>query len=52
MCVLAAPEVFDQSEADGVVQLRTDRPGAGQESGVREAVGTCPASVISLDEDG
>lgn len=51
MCVLTAPGVFDQDEDDGVVRLVRDRPGAEHHAAVREAVGHCPASVISVSED-
>jgi ferredoxin len=49
-CVLTAPEVFDQDEADGVVRLRTTDPPAGQHTAVREAVARCPAGVISVTD--
>jgi ferredoxin len=49
-CVLAASEVFDQRDEDGVVVLlRPDAP-AGQEEDVREAARLCPALAIELDE--
>jgi ferredoxin len=47
-CVLAAPEVFDQGEGDGVVILLNDEPGPGQHPAVREAANLCPAAIIHL----
>lgn len=47
MCVLTAPEVFDQSEEDGTVRLLR-QPGADQEAAVRDAVDLCPSGAISL----
>jgi ferredoxin len=49
-CVLTAPEVFDQGEADGMVRLRTTGPSAGQHAAVREAAARCPAGVISVTD--
>jgi ferredoxin len=50
-CVLAAREVFDQGEDDGIVVLLTDSPGPDQYEHVREAARLCPALVIGLAED-
>ena len=49
-CVLAAPEVFDQGEDDGVVILLDDAPGPAQHQAVREAANLCPAAIIQLTE--
>jgi len=49
-CVLAAPEVFDQRDDDGVVVLLDRNPPDEQLSAVREAGAVCPASVISVRE--
>jgi ferredoxin len=51
-CVLAAREVFDQREDDGIVVLLTETPDPGQYENVREAARLCPALVIELAEDG
>ena len=49
-CVLAAPEVFDQRDEDGLaVLLRADPPPESHER-VREAARLCPAVAIELDE--
>lgn len=48
-CVLAAPEVFDQSEADGRVIVRP-----GTHSGnpaIPDAVDLCPARALSLSAE-
>jgi ferredoxin len=49
-CVLAAREVFDQREDDGIVVLLTDTPEPDQYENVREAARLCPALVIELAE--
>jgi ferredoxin len=51
-CVLAAPDVFDQDQNDGVVILLNDNPGPDQYDAVRLAVQMCPASVIAAAEAG
>ncbi|MER5767878.1 ferredoxin [Streptomyces sp. NPDC001985] len=51
-CVTVAPEVFDQSDDDGVVVLLDHRPPAGEHEGVREAADLCPAAAIRLHENG
>jgi ferredoxin len=49
-CVMAAPEVFDQREDDGVAVLLTEEPEPGQLDDIREAVAICPAAAIRLLE--
>jgi ferredoxin len=48
MCVLTAPEVFDQSEEDGSVALLCRMPRAEQEPAVRDAVRLCPSGALSI----
>lgn len=45
-CVLAAPEVFDQREEDGVVVVLDATPPDGLAEAVREAAERCPARAI------
>ncbi|MFJ8276370.1 ferredoxin [Streptomyces griseoviridis] len=47
-CVLAAPDVFDQRDEDGVVVLLDDRPPADRHAAVVEAAQLCPAAAIAL----
>jgi ferredoxin len=47
-CVIAAPDVFDQREDDGVAFLLTEEPEDAQLDGVREAAAVCPAAAIRL----
>jgi ferredoxin len=47
-CVLAAPEVFDQREKDGVGIVLTDYPAPELHGKVREAEAGCPAAAIRL----
>ncbi|WP_435242866.1 ferredoxin [Streptomyces cucumeris] len=57
-CVLAAPEVFDQSEDDGLVVVVDDRPPPALHERARLAARLCPNGVIAtvdsatVDEDG
>jgi ferredoxin len=48
-CVLAAPDVFDQSD-DGLGFVVIAEPPAGLLPGVRDAVDRCPAQAVSLEE--
>jgi ferredoxin len=50
-CVLAAPDVFDQRDSDGVVVVLDAHPGPEQREAVEEAVQICPAAAITLLED-
>lgn len=50
VCVLAAPENFDQNDDDGVVVVLDDQPSGSQLPEVRDAAARCPAAVIRLAE--
>ncbi len=47
-CVLAAPDLFDQDEDDGLVVLLDPSPDPAHEAAAREAAAACPAEVITL----
>jgi ferredoxin len=49
-CVLAAPDIFDQREDDGIVILLNADPAEDQYSRVREAAAVCPAVAIEVQE--
>ncbi|MBR8643733.1 ferredoxin [Streptomyces tuirus] len=49
-CVMAAPDVFDQRDDDGVAILLQEHPGEELLDDVREAVAVCPAAAIRLVE--
>jgi ferredoxin len=49
-CVLAAPELFDQSEDDGTVVVLNDTPTPELHESARRAAETCPALVIQIRE--
>ncbi|EFL00021.1 MULTISPECIES: ferredoxin [Streptomyces] len=49
-CAVAAPEVFDQRDEDGVVVLLEENPEAALLPKVREAAAVCPAAVIAVRE--
>lgn len=48
MCVLTAPDVFDQDEEDGRVVLLLPDVTAEQEAEVRKAIQLCPSRALSL----
>ncbi|MFI5673215.1 ferredoxin [Streptomyces cellulosae] len=47
-CVMAAPEVFDQRDEDGIAFVLDEKPPADLLEDVREAVAICPAAAIRL----
>jgi ferredoxin len=49
-CVVTAPAVFDQSDADGLVVLFQPRPPADQHDLVRRAAHLCPSGAIEVFE--
>ena len=49
-CVRLAPEVFDQSDEDGAVDVLTPEPSASLWAAVREAATLCPVRAITLTE--
>jgi len=49
-CVMAAPDVFDQRDEDGVAIVLDETPGPDLHEGVREAAAVCPAAAIRLVE--
>lgn len=49
-CVLAAPNVFDQREDDGVVIVLDENPPESEHDNVREAAALCPALVIEISD--
>jgi ferredoxin len=48
--VLAEPDVFDQSDDDGLGLVLISEPPAELLPGVRDAVDRCPAQAVSLEE--
>ncbi|AXI80316.1 ferredoxin [Peterkaempfera bronchialis] len=50
-CVLAAREVFDQDERDGLAFLLVERPADRLREAVYEARDTCPAGAVTVRED-
>ena len=49
-CVLAAGEVFDQRDEDGIVVLLEPEPAPPLYERVREAAIICPAAAITVEE--
>jgi ferredoxin len=49
-CVMAAPDVFDQRDDDGVAILLQEYPGVELHEETREAAAICPAAAIRLVE--
>jgi ferredoxin len=50
MCVLEAPEVFDQDEQDGLVLVQVSEPPEDQRAAVREAAHMCPSGAIAVSD--
>jgi ferredoxin len=50
-CVLAAPDVFDQSD-EGFVLLLDDDPPPELHEDVRQAAATCPSLAITVEASG
>ncbi|MBE1582435.1 ferredoxin [Nonomuraea angiospora] len=48
-CVMAADDVFDQRDEDGVVVLLNDDPSPGRLADVRQASLVCPALAITVE---
>ena len=49
-CVLAAPDVFDQREDDGIVILLDANPPEELHEAARQAAAVCPAVAIEVRE--
>ncbi|NKQ52686.1 ferredoxin [Amycolatopsis sp. K13G38] len=49
-CVVAAGEVFDQRDEDGVVVLLDPEPSAALAQDVRHAAQVCPALAITVED--
>lgn len=49
-CVVAAADVFDQRDEDGIVVLLQDNPPADLADDVRQAATLCPALAIEIEE--
>lgn len=49
-CVLAAPDLFDQRDSDGMVVLLRTEPPEDEIDAAREAAALCPAAAIALVE--
>ncbi|WP_245656511.1 ferredoxin [Microtetraspora fusca] len=50
LCVIAAAEVFDQRDEDGLVALLRPEPPAEAQAAVRQAALFCPTRAIRLEE--
>jgi ferredoxin len=50
LCVLTAPDVFDQRDEDGIVTLLDPAPPEGTHADVREAANCCPSGAITVQE--
>jgi ferredoxin len=49
-CVLAAGDVFDQRDEDGIVVLLAPDPPAERADDVRRAAALCPARAITVED--
>jgi ferredoxin len=50
-CVLAAAQVFDQRDEDGIVILLDDNPPPELHEAIRHAAAVCPALAITVVEE-
>jgi ferredoxin len=50
-CMVAAPDVFEVGDDDGVVHLLVESPGEEQREAVERAVADCPTRAIAIEED-
>jgi ferredoxin len=51
-CVLAAPDLFDQREEDGIAVVLIAEPTPDQYAEARDAAKHCPSKAISVYEAG
>ncbi|WUW19160.1 ferredoxin [Streptomyces sp. NBC_01465] len=49
-CVATAPDVFEQSDEDGLVTLLVDAPGPELAADLRLAAALCPGGAITVTE--
>ncbi|GAB3275392.1 ferredoxin [Kineosporia babensis] len=49
-CVLVAPELFDQRDDDGVVEILQEQPPPAQLEIARNAVALCPAAALFAED--
>lgn len=49
-CLLAAPDVFDQLDEDGIVVLLNPDPPTELTADVKQAATMCPALAITVEE--
>ncbi|HVV17991.1 MAG TPA: ferredoxin [Pseudonocardiaceae bacterium] len=49
-CVMAAADVFDQRDEDGIVVLLEENPAADRAEDVRQAAVVCPALAIRIED--
>jgi ferredoxin len=47
-CVLAAPDVFDQDDDEGLVLVLQERPDEDRRTAVEEAADTCPSGAVHI----
>ncbi|MEU4162938.1 ferredoxin [Actinoplanes sp. NPDC026670] len=50
-CVVAAEDVFDQRDEDGIAVLLDAQPPAALAGDVRQAAAVCPALAITVQDD-
>jgi ferredoxin len=48
LCVLAAPDVFDQRDDDGIAIVLIESPTGASLDGARQAAALCPAAALRL----
>jgi ferredoxin len=51
MCVMTAPDLFDQDDELGQVLVLKERPGPSRREAAQRAAFLCPSGALSLEED-
>jgi len=51
LCVMVAPDVFDQRDDDGIAIVLESTPAEGALDSVRQAVTLCPAAALRLTSE-
>jgi ferredoxin len=51
VCVMTAPDVFDQNAEDGRVMVLTEHVSGTAAAFARQAVDRCPSGALSIEDD-
>jgi ferredoxin len=51
VCVMTAPEIFDQGDEDGLVRVLVELVPTEEERLAREAADLCPSAALSIEDE-